>query len=49
MKLNPANQNALLSIRSQLVNDDIRKAKNLRRSAGNRRHLKPGTGPRIAR
>lgn len=49
MKLNADNQNALLAMRAKLTNDDIRKAKNLRRSAGNRRHLKPGTGPRIAR
>lgn len=48
MKLNADNRNALLAVRAQLVNDDIRKAGNLRKTA----HLgsrKPGTGPRIAR
>lgn len=28
---------------------DVQRAANLRRSIGNRRHLKPGQGPRIAR
>jgi hypothetical protein len=51
MKLSPDNQNTLLAIRATLTDnrDDVRRAQNLRRSIANRRHLKPGTGPRIAR
>ena len=49
MKLSTANQNVLLDARAAIVAQDIKRAKNLRRSVGNRRHLVPGTGPRIAR
>lgn len=51
MKLSPDNQNALLAVRAKLTDnsEDVRRAQNLRRSIGNRRHLRPGTGPRIAK
>jgi hypothetical protein len=48
--MNGLSGNAVLKhLVEQQRQEDLRKARNLRRSVGNRRHLKPGTGPRIAR
>lgn len=49
MKLSTANVNALLTARAAMVEADIKRAQNLKRSQHLAASRKPGTGPRIAR